>query len=85
MASEVFFARRPFRPCWHKPRKSANEDGEKDEPLRRKESKELRDWLEADVAEVEHRWVLEAQERLHGINAGERTPIVSIRGLFCSH
>jgi hypothetical protein len=51
------------------------------ERLTADEKEELRDWLEADVAEVEHRWVLEALERLHGINAGERKPIDAVEVL----
>jgi hypothetical protein len=45
------------------------------EQLTAEEKQELREWLEADIAEVEHQWLSEAKERLRGIKAGERSTI----------
>jgi len=45
------------------------------EQLTAEERQELREWLEEDIAEVEHQWISEARERLRGIKTGERTTI----------
>jgi DNA phosphorothioation-dependent restriction protein DptG len=45
------------------------------EQLKDEEKQELREWLEADVAETEQQWLSEAKERLRGIRAGERTTV----------
>jgi len=45
------------------------------EQLTREEKEELREWLDADGAEMEREWVSGAQERLQGIKAGERKTI----------
>jgi len=45
------------------------------EQLTADEKQELREWLEAGVAEIESQWISEARERLRGIKAGERTTI----------
>ena len=45
------------------------------EQLTAEEKEELREWLEADVADMEQQWVSEAQDRLRGIASGERKTI----------
>jgi Tfp pilus assembly protein PilE len=45
------------------------------EQLTAEERHELREWLEDDIAEVEHQWLSEAKDRLRGIKTGERTTI----------
>jgi len=45
------------------------------EQLTAEERQELREWLEADIADLEHQWLLEAKERLRGIKTGERTTL----------
>jgi hypothetical protein len=45
------------------------------EQLTAEEKEELREWLEADAADMEQQWVSEALDRLRGITSGERKAI----------
>jgi hypothetical protein len=51
------------------------------EQLTAEERQELREWLEANIAEVEQQWLSEAKERLRGIKTGERTTIEAFKVL----